>query len=264
MNKIEIENSIVKNKTIDENISFEFLDNKDLFEVNSLKLKILKSTKLEIIYKGNTKLNIFIYVDDDVDFQIYENKYGSDIKIQYKYYIDNNSKVSVYKFNYSKKLKENNIINLNGKNASINHINKTISKTGEKHDLVIYHNNSNTNSNIINQGINVEDGILHFNVSSFVLKGKKNCFVNQMNRIINFTNNKCSINPNLFIDENEVIANHSALIGKFSDEEMFYLMSRGLDSNSATNLLIKGFLLSNLNNDDFKLNIANIIDEYWR
>lgn len=265
MNRIEIVNDIIKDISINDFIECEFID-KDEYNINNLKIKILKSTELEIIYNNDnsTKLNIFIYVNSDVEFNLYERRYGNGTKIQYKYYIDSNSRVNVYKFNYSKFLKEHDIINLNGKGSSINYINKTISTSCEKYDLVINHNSSNTNSNIINQGVNIENGELQFNVSSFVLNNKKNCVVNQVNRIINLTNNKCGINPNLFIDEEDVIANHAALIGRFSDEEMFYLMSRGLKYDSAINLLIKGFLLSNVNDENFKLNITNVVDKYWR
>ena len=70
------------------------------------------------------------------------------------------------------------------------------------------------------------------------------------------------IKPNLFIDENDVVANHSALIGTFKDDEIFYLMSRGLDKKDAENLLTKGFLLKGVTY--YKEVLENIINKYWR
>ena len=70
------------------------------------------------------------------------------------------------------------------------------------------------------------------------------------------------IKPNLFIDENDVIASHSALIGTFSKDEIFYLMSRGIDKKEAQKLLARGLLLKGI--DYYKEKLNTIIDKYWR
>lgn len=44
------------------------------------------------------------------------------------------------------------------------------------------------------------------------------------------------------IDENEVTAGHAASIGQVDPEDMYYLMSRGLDQDTAERLVIRGFL----------------------
>ena len=110
----------------------------------------------------------------------------------------------------------------------------------------------------------IKDGKIKFNVSSFVPNGNKECQVDQVNRIINLTKNKCEIDPNLYIDEYDVNASHSALIGKFSDEEMFYLESRGINKTDALKLLIKGFILSNIEIEELKNQINEKIEKYWR
>ena len=48
-------------------------------------------------------------------------------------------------------------------------------------------------------------------------------------------------NP-LLIDETEVTAGHAASIGQVDPEDMYYLMSRGLDQDTAERLVIRGFL----------------------
>ena len=47
---------------------------------------------------------------------------------------------------------------------------------------------------------------------------------------------------NLEIDEYDVIASHGASIGAIDDEELYYLMSRGLTEDKAKELLIMGFI----------------------
>ena len=44
------------------------------------------------------------------------------------------------------------------------------------------------------------------------------------------------------VDENEVTAGHAASIGQVDPEDMYYLMSRGLDQDTAERLVIRGFL----------------------
>ncbi|MDD2435275.1 MAG: SufD family Fe-S cluster assembly protein [Bacilli bacterium] len=265
MNKIIVVNDIPEIVSLDDKIEFTFLEKNELFSINSLKIKVKKSTSLEIEYRSqeNTKLDIFISVKENVKFKLFEYREGNHTKVQYKYYLEENSKTDIDKFYHLSGAKEMVIVNLNGKKAEFNYNLKTISVNEEKYDLIVYHNYSNTVSNIKNNGVNILDGVLTFNVSGFVLNNKKDCILNQNNRIINLTDNKCQINPNLFIDNNDVEANHSALIGRFSDEEIFYLQRLGIDESNATNLLIKGFLLS-----DFKKTkqskLIKIIDQYWR
>ncbi len=48
--------------------------------------------------------------------------------------------------------------------------------------------------------------------------------------------------PELEIQTNEVKAGHAASIGRIDEEQLFYLMSRGLSKSEATKLLVKAFL----------------------
>src|SRR6185369_6239307 len=48
--------------------------------------------------------------------------------------------------------------------------------------------------------------------------------------------------PSLEILENDIKAGHATTVGRISDQEMFYLMSRGLDAKAARGLIVNGFL----------------------
>jgi Fe-S cluster assembly protein SufD len=48
--------------------------------------------------------------------------------------------------------------------------------------------------------------------------------------------------PNLEIETGEVVgAGHASATGRFDDEQLFYLMSRGIDETSARRLVVRGF-----------------------
>lgn len=53
---------------------------------------------------------------------------------------------------------------------------------------------------------------------------------------------KMSAQPLLVIDENDVIANHGASIGAIDDNDLYYLMSRGLTREESEKLIVLAFI----------------------
>lgn len=266
MNKITIVNDNLEKANVSKNIQIEYYQKEALFAINDLKINVIKDSDLqiEIDLKEDSKLNFNITIQDNVKLNLNILTKGIQGKIQYKYNLNENSLCSVFKFNNIGSIKEMIVANLNGINANFTYNFKTISKNKETYDFHIFHKFKNTISNIKNNGICIDNGNIIYQVSSFVPKEVTGCIVNQNNRIINLTNNKCEIKPNLYIDTNDVEASHSALIGKFSDEEIFYIRSRGIDYNNALKLLITGFLISDINNKKTVNYINKIINDNWR
>ncbi|HCL57813.1 MAG TPA: hypothetical protein DHW82_12510 [Spirochaetia bacterium] len=48
--------------------------------------------------------------------------------------------------------------------------------------------------------------------------------------------------PELESNSHDVVLSHEAMVGKIADEEIFYLMSRGLSEKDAVSLIVQGFL----------------------
>lgn len=48
--------------------------------------------------------------------------------------------------------------------------------------------------------------------------------------------------PSLEIKENDIKASHGATITKINEEQIFYMMSRGLSRTKAKKLIVEGFL----------------------
>ena len=72
--------------------------------------------------------------------------------------------------------------------------------------------------------------------------------------------------PGLEISTNEVKATHSASVAQINEEEMFYLMSRGISENDAKKLIIVGFfepLVERIPVPEIAKRIRRIIDLKW-
>ncbi len=254
MNKIVIDNDI--KYTLDRKIVYEYVDG----FIKKIKIKVGKDTtlRIECNYKDDTKYDIQIDVDDNVELKLIEIKKNVNTKIQFKYTLGNNAKIEIIKVNDVKSINEKSIINLNGENANANLVLKTASNDIEKYDILVNHNKDNTVSNVITNGLNVS-GNIYFTVSAYVPKGKKNCICDQQNRIINLAQKECTIKPNLLIEDVDTTANHSALIGSFTDEEIFYIQRLGIDRNTALKLLIEGFIKNNIEEK-----LVKNLKRYWR
>ena len=197
------------------------------------KVIINKDTIVTKIYANE------IYVSKNVNVVFNIDKYSFDnIIID----IEENSNVIINKKYNEKDINENIVINLNGINSSIKYNFSTIVTNNQKYTIVINHNNKNTNSYITNHGVVLNDSKLIFEVNSIVKKGNILCNINQDSKIITMGRNNSIIKPNLFIDEYNVNAKHSAIIGKFNEEEIFYLKTKGLSEKQALDLLINGFI----------------------
>lgn len=70
--------------------------------------------------------------------------------------------------------------------------------------------------------------------------------------------------PVLLCAEEDVDGSHSSSAGKVSDEELFYVLSRGLPKPDATKLLVKAKLSTFVNaifDDDLKQQVLNLVDK---
>ena len=139
---------------------------------------------------------------------------------------------------------QNEVFNLKDVSSKVKVINSYLSYNEENISVSVFHENKKTISEIYNCAVTSGNGSVKFDLKTKVDKGMKDSIVSQNGRIITLNkNNKNQINPVLLIDEIDCIANHSAFIGEFKNEELFYMLSRGIERKKAINLLIYGFLI---------------------
>ena len=221
------------------NESSNYIINEFLCNELNISAKENTSTKILLFTSSNTKCNFNIELKENASLNI-------DL-----IYLNNEC--------------ENNInANLTGEYAVLNLNVLSLAKNAKKtFDITISHLARETKSSVTNNGISFENGKNIFNVTGIIKPNMKNSDVRQITRgLILSPSGECVANPNLLIDFYDVKAYHGATIGKISDDDLFYLMSRGLTKNEAFMLVING-LLEPYIKDITEENIKNSIMEAY-
>ena len=55
-------------------------------------------------------------------------------------------------------------------------------------------------------------------------------------------NSRSDTYPNMEVYESDVKVSHEATVGKIGEDQLFYLMSRGLSEQEAMNMIVSGFI----------------------
>ncbi len=179
-------------------------------------------------------------------------------------YIVDNNKNSNYKYNieedtiiYHFSINSSSEVNINlvKCGVSLYYYYNNINYEDNSYKIKVNHLANNTHSEVFNHGVNVFNNKLSYIVDGVVPRSSNKCICNQENQIINMENGNSTICPNLLIDNYDVLSNHAAYIGKFRDDLLFYMMSRGINLDVAYRLLLSGFLI---NSDS--IDISKIIE----
>lgn len=253
MNRILIE----KDKLVD-------IENSNI-KIHNNEITFLTTANYTIEYIDCTRVNLNLNVEKNISVNLFIYSSNQNLEIENIYNINENSNITVYKFYNNKEVLEKIIFNLNKPYSKIDYHFSSICSNIEKYRLIINHNAPNTESNIVNKSITESQADLSFTIDSILEKGNTNCNLDQQTRIITLDDSNAKIEPNMYIEEDDVIAKHGSVIGKFSDEELFYLQTRGINESDALKLLIKGLIFSNIKVDlDKRAKIFNIINQKWR
>ena len=178
-----------------------------------------------------------------------------------KYFIEVEENASIKVYHYAVDKSFDVEIHLKGENASVEYFYSTLNKKDNYFKIKVFHDFSNTKSNLVNHGVNILDKKLNFVVDGIIPKDVVGCVCSQDNKIMNLCEGKSSIAPNLLIDSHDNIANHSAYIGNFKEDVLFYLKSRGISQKIATKMLTLGFLVHDLENEEEIKDFLKYIDE---
>ncbi|MGV2999341.1 Fe-S cluster assembly protein SufD [Streptococcus suis] len=131
----------------------------------------------------------------------------------------------------------------NGSHANLKVVGLSAGRQVQGVDTRVTNYGNNSVGHILQHGVILESGTLTFNGIGHIIRGAKGADAQQESRVLMLSDKaRSDANPILLIDENEVTAGHAASIGQVDPEDMYYLMSRGLDRATAERLVIRGFL----------------------
>lgn len=112
-----------------------------------------------------------------------------------------------------------------------------------------------------NYAVTLKGGDLTIDAIGKVVKGASASESHQTSRALSFEPGQHSmILPELLIDENDVMASHAMSIGRVDEDQLYYLMSRGLSIQQCTSLIATGYLMpitETINNASLKETLKN-------
>ena len=123
-------------------------------------------------------------------------------------------------------------------------------------DTKLYGSNIDVYVNV--RGINEENASSRVIMNGSIAGETRGSCMSEYAKIINKSENSAVLIPNLVVDTNEVEANHGVSIGSIDQNEIFYLLSKGIGYDDATKMIENGFLLA-IMNDEVKEKIKNIL-----
>jgi len=107
----------------------------------------------------------------------------------------------------------------------------------------VYHLAKNTTSTVRSKSIAKDGGITSYRGLISIKKGAKNCKSHvECDALMVDNISKSNTFPYMDVKEKDVELGHEASVGKISDEQVFYLMSRGLSQEQASQMIVSGFI----------------------
>lgn len=101
-----------------------------------------------------------------------------------------------------------------------------------------------TSGDIRNFAVVLSEGRLMIDAIGRIVKGAYRSESHQTSRALSFAEGQRSeILPELLIDENDVQASHAMSIGRVDEDQLYYMMSRGLSIEQCTSLISTGYLM---------------------
>ena len=135
-----------------------------------------------------------------------------------------------------------------------------------EHRIHVDHNIANAKSRVNYKGaLSGKDAHTVWIGDVFIHKGADGTDTYELNRNLLLTDGaRADSVPNLEIETGEIVgAGHASTTGRFDDEQLFYLQSRGIPSDIARRLVIRGFfaeIVSKLKNEEIEERIMDRID----
>src|SRR4029077_17432190 len=101
----------------------------------------------------------------------------------------------------------------------------------------------NTTSSVVSKSISKDGGRAGYRGLIKVAKGAKGCKSTvRCDALLLDEHSRSDTYPYMEIEEDQVTIGHEATVSKIGDEQIFYLMSRGINKEDAAGMIVSGFI----------------------
>ena len=229
---------------------------KDIFG----KLVVEENAHLDLISTAGN-INLYLKENSTVNFYILQNK---NTEFVCNAHLEKNSRI-IYVFGIFDGNKFQINTCLNGQGSESRKYGLFLGTKDKKFDITtnVTHAKKNTSSNILVKGVLFDNSLSKYKGKIKINESAKNTdsYLSNHNLLLSEGAEAFSV-PSLEIDADDVRASHGATIGKPDEEQLFYLMTRGLNKKEAEKLIIKGFfspVIEKLENDDLKTKFNQVL-----
>lgn len=132
-----------------------------------------------------------------------------------------------------------------GENSKTDYLGIAFAGAGQYQDTgcKVHHLAKNTSSNIISKSISKDSGVSSYRGLVTIKQGCKGSKTSVVCDGLMLDNKSKAITfPSMVVSESDVKVAHEAAVGKVGEEQLFYLMSRGLSEEEATKMIVSGFI----------------------
>ena len=241
--------------------------------------KLNKKNNISIVEKNvnngldsfNLKINKFICSDNSMlNHTIIFDDHTKSNLLGYNYYESGlNSIINVDNFNYESSFNKNFIevdLNQTGGETRINTLNLTKNNEHVDNNILINHNSEHCTSFQNVRNILQNKSTCVFNGKVIVADGAQKTDSNQSNKNLLLSKEATAhSNPQLEIYADDVQCGHGSTTGALDKDSIFYLQTRGIRKEQATQILIKAFaheVIKQFSNDTIKDEAQAYIDEW--
>ena len=241
--------------------------------------KLNKKNNISIVEKNvnngldsfNLKINKFICSDNSMlNHTIIFDDHTKSNLLGYNYYESGlNSIINVDNFNYESSFNKNFIevdLNQTGGETRINTLNLTKNNEHVDNNILINHNSEHCTSFQNVRNILQNKSTCVFNGKVIVADGAQKTDSNQSNKNLLLSKEATAHStPQLEIYADDVQCGHGSTTGALDKDSIFYLQTRGIRKEQATQILIKAFaheVIKQFSNDTIKDEAQAYIDEW--
>ena len=132
-----------------------------------------------------------------------------------------------------------------GENSKTDYLGIAYAGKGQYQDTgcKVYHLAPHTSSNIISKGICLGGGVSSYRGLIVMKRGAIDSKASvKCDGLMLDNESRAMTFPSMEVDENDVKVAHEAAVGKIGEEQLFYLMSRGISEDEATKMIVAGFI----------------------